>query len=158
MTDNFRPLCSFELEGVSYAALIGPSEEGERIYFYRIDSDGMLQNLADETEFEAVAGYFREHYEELVEPAEPSEEDDSGIIVLEDEGGFEHQFMPVGSVSDGGVEYLALVPLEDNEDGACVILRRESDEDGEPVLSPVDDDEFERISALLQEKLAEGED
>ncbi|MCI8387748.1 MAG: DUF1292 domain-containing protein [Clostridiales bacterium] len=79
------------------------------------------------------------------------EEED--IFTLTDEDGTEQQFQLLGSCELEGVEYLALVPLdEDSEE--YVILKRETDEDGEDILVTIDDDdEFDRVADIFEDEL-----
>ncbi len=75
------------------------------------------------------------------------------IFTLTDEEGVEKQFQLLGSCEIDGNEYLALIPMdEDSEE--YVILKRETDEDGEDVLVTIDDDEeFDRVADLFEDEL-----
>lgn len=76
------------------------------------------------------------------------------IFTLTDEDGVEMQFTLLGSCEIDGTEYLALIPLEDNEAEEYVILKRETDESGEDVLVTIDDDEeFDRVADLFEDEL-----
>lgn len=76
------------------------------------------------------------------------------IIELTDEEGNESQFEIIGSHEIDGVTYFALVPIEDNEDEEYVILKAETDEEGEETLVTIDDDEeFERIADIFDDEL-----
>jgi uncharacterized protein YrzB (UPF0473 family) len=76
------------------------------------------------------------------------------IFTLTDEEGVEKQFQLLGSCEVDGSEYLALVPLEDNEAEEYVILKREVDENGEDILATIDDDdEFDRIADIFDDEL-----
>ena len=84
--------------------------------------------------------------EELFEEAE--------IFTLTDEEGNENQFELIGSHEMDGVTYLALVPIDDNDDEEYVILKVEQDEDGEDILVTIDDDdEFDRIADVFDDEL-----
>lgn len=76
------------------------------------------------------------------------------IFTLTDEDGVELQFTLLGSCEVEGTEYLALIPLEDNEAEEYVILKREKDENGEDLLVTIDDDEeFDRIADIFEDEL-----
>lgn len=76
------------------------------------------------------------------------------IFTLTDEDGVEMQFTLLGSCEIEGTVYLALVPLEDNEAEEYVILKRETDENGEEMLVTIDDDEeFDRVADLFEDEL-----
>ena len=73
------------------------------------------------------------------------------IFTLTDEEGNEMQFTLLGSCEIEGTEYLALIPLEDNEEGEYVILKRES---GEDMLVTIDDDEeFDKVADFFEDEL-----
>ena len=64
--------------------------------------------------------------------------------MLTDEEGKESEFELIGKGEVDGQQYIALIPLEDNEEGFYVILKLTKDENGEDVCVSVDDDdEFE---------------
>ena len=76
------------------------------------------------------------------------------IFTLTDEDGTEMQFTLLGSCEIEGCEYLALIPLDDNDEGEYVILKRETDENGEELLVTIDDDEeFDRVADLFEDEL-----
>lgn len=76
------------------------------------------------------------------------------IYTLTDEDGVEMQFKLLASAEIEGVEYLALIPEQDNEAEEYVILKREQDENGEDILVTIDDDdEFDRIADLFEDEL-----
>lgn len=75
------------------------------------------------------------------------------IFTLTDEDGNENQFELIGSREIDGNTYLALVPIEDNDD-EYVILRSEVDDDGEEILVTIDDDEeFNRVADFFDDEL-----
>lgn len=83
---------------------------------------------------------------------------DGDILTLTDDEGNENQFEVIGTHELDGVTYMALVPFddkaEDREEAEYVILKVELDEDGEEVLVTIDDDdEFDRIADIFDEKL-----
>lgn len=80
--------------------------------------------------------------------------DTDDIFTLTDEDGEEKQFQLLGSCEVDGSEYLALIPLEENDAEEYVILKREIDEDGEDILVTIDDDdEFDRVADIFEDEL-----
>ena len=88
--------------------------------------------------------------EELFEPE---------IITLTDEEGNENDFELIASHETDGITYLALTPVEDNEEGEYVILRVETDaQSGEEILVTIDDDdEFDKIADIFDDMLFESD-
>jgi len=75
------------------------------------------------------------------------------IYTLTDEDGNENQFELIGSKKIDGNTYLALVPIDNNDDDEYVILKIEKDEDGEEILVTIDDDdEFERVADAFDDE------
>jgi uncharacterized protein YrzB (UPF0473 family) len=80
--------------------------------------------------------------------------DTEEIYTLTDEDGAEKQFQLLGSCEVDGSEYLALIPVEDENSEEYVILKREIDEKGEDMLVTIDDDdEFDRIADIFEDQL-----
>jgi len=78
------------------------------------------------------------------------------IFTLTDEDGNESEFELLGSKEVDGILYLALAPIDENEEGEYVILKMSTDEDGEDILLTIDDDdEFEKIADLFDDELFE---
>ena len=81
------------------------------------------------------------------------------VFTLTDEEGNEKQFELLGSQEIDGNTYLALVPVEDNENEEYVILKVEEDENGEEILVTIDDDdELEAVYGALMDLIYEDED
>ncbi len=81
---------------------------------------------------------------------------DDEIFTLTDDEGRETDFSLLGSVTIEGTLYLALTPIDegDNPDDSYVILKPELDENGDEVLSTIeDDDEFERVAEIFDDQL-----
>ena len=73
--------------------------------------------------------------------------EESEVVTLQDEDGLEHRFNVVDIVEVERRRYAVLLP-EDDEDGAAVIFRMESDDR----LVPIDDDdELSRVMTALEE-------
>ena len=95
-----------------------------------------------------------------------NEKDD--IYTLTDEEGNESEFEYLGEITLDDNNYLALIPL-DGEDDEYVILKVTTDENGDEMLVTIDDDdEFDRVADAfedtfmdecdLDEQYVEGED
>ncbi len=84
------------------------------------------------------------------------------IITVKDDDGTEHEFEVLDRIeTDDDKRYIAIIPAyedpEDmlNDDGELIILRVIEDEDGN-VLEPIeDDDEFDEIASIFQERLSD---
>jgi uncharacterized protein YrzB (UPF0473 family) len=75
------------------------------------------------------------------------------VLALTDEDGSVVEFEFIGTVELDGKEYYALVPLEDNDEGAYIILRAEDAEDGDLNLVTIDDDdEYDRVADLVEDE------
>ena len=79
---------------------------------------------------------------------------DEEIFTLTDEEGNEKQFELIGSLESDGIIYYALVPVEENENNEYVILKGDTDDEGEDILVTIDDDdEFNKIAEMFDEEL-----
>ena len=79
--------------------------------------------------------------------------DTDDVFTLTDEDGTEQQFSLLGSCELEGTEYLALVPMDENSE-EYVILKLETDENGEDILVTIDDDdEFDRVADIFEDEL-----
>ncbi|MBO4338982.1 MAG: DUF1292 domain-containing protein [Clostridia bacterium] len=81
------------------------------------------------------------------------------LITVTDEDGEEHTFEILDRIENDVAKYAAVVPVYDNpedmldDDGELIILRVE-EEDGETYLCPIEDDEeFDEIGAIFQQRL-----
>ena len=90
-----------------------------------------------------------------------TEEFEAGIVKVLDEDGKEHSFELLDAIETEDGRFVALLPIYDEpeesleDDGELIILKVES-EDGEDVLCPIEDDElFDEIGALFEERLEE---
>lgn len=89
------------------------------------------------------------------EKAIPEESFDAEIYTLTDEDGKELEFELLGELTENGVKYMAMTPLEEDND-EYVILKLVRDENGDDMLETVDDDdEFERIADAFDDLFAE---
>ena len=94
-------------------------------------------------------------------PAEDAEDYGNDIVSVLDDEGNEHQFEVLDAIETDEGRYVALLPVyTDAEaavegDGELVILEVVNS-DGEDLLIPIEDDEvFENIAAIFEERLAE---
>lgn len=97
-------------------------------------------------------------------------EDDADVIVLTDDDGQDHEFELIEILELDEREYAVLAPLDGESDAdevdedEAIILRVETDENGERVFSDIEDDEeWEKVaeaweSSLDDAELEEGED
>lgn len=90
-----------------------------------------------------------------------SEEFGNNIVSVLDDEGNEHQFELLDAIETDDGRYVALLPIYSEaeaaveDDGELVILAVE-EENGEDLLVPImDDEEFENIAAIFEERLAE---
>ena len=84
------------------------------------------------------------------------------VIELTDEDGVTTQFEYITTIDHEGGLYLALMPVEDDEEaddenGYVVFMKIEQDENGEDMYVSVDDDKlvdvlFEKLTAMLDEE------
>ncbi len=82
---------------------------------------------------------------------------------LTDEDGNELQFEVIGSAELNGTTYYAMIPVQDQPENAdyCeyVILKAETDENGEEVLVTIDDDdEFDDVADYFDDMLSDEAD
>jgi len=97
-----------------------------------------------------------ERSEEMLEGAD--------LLTLVDEDGQEHEFEIIDSVEHDGGEYVALVPVMEDDDpeaedsGELIILKVAQDGDEEVLEAVEDDEEFEKIGKLFKERLKEAFD
>jgi len=84
------------------------------------------------------------------------------IVTVVDDDGVEHEFEVLDRIeTDGDKKYIAMIPVfendEDmlNDDGELIILRVIEEED-ETVLEPIEDeDEFNEIGRIFEDRLSE---
>ena len=78
---------------------------------------------------------------------------ESEIFTLTDDEGNESDFEMIGSLDIDGGTYVALIPVEDNDDGEYVILKVVVDDDGEETLVTIDDDEeFDKVADAFEDE------
>ncbi len=96
-----------------------------------------------------------------------SEEYNPDLVTVTDDDGNEHVFEALDRIETDTSKYVALLPYFENaeellDDDGEVIVLKVTEEDGETYLVQIDDDdEYEEISAIFEERLSElfdGED
>ena len=96
--------------------------------------------------------------------AENQNENEREFYTLVDEEGTETEFELIAEAEYKGKTYFAMIPAgsaeekEDEEDEFCeyVILRRDTDENGEDTLVSVDDDEeFDDVADIFDDQFSE---
>ncbi len=84
------------------------------------------------------------------------------VISITDEDGVEYELEILSTVTYNGAEYMALTPAdapEDAEEVEVSVLKSVTDEDGEPLLVAVEDEqELETDYELLMDSLYEDEE
>ncbi len=80
------------------------------------------------------------------------------IFTLTDEEGNESEFELIASQEIDGTTYVALVPYDpekkDAEEQEYVVLKLETDKNGEELLVTIDDDdEFEKVAEIFEDML-----
>ena len=87
-------------------------------------------------------------------------ENEREFYTLTDEDGNEIEFELIGTVEVEGVTYHAMIPADQQgeEQGfyEYVILKSETDEDGEDMLITIDDDaEFDKVADIFDDMFSE---
>ena len=83
---------------------------------------------------------------------------ESDVFTLTDEEGNEEDYELIGTAEVDEKVYYALVPVSDEEKDAeeYIVLRGETDENGEEVLVSIEDDEeFDRIADIFDDEFAD---
>ena len=83
---------------------------------------------------------------------------ESENVILVDEDGVEHNFSLIDVIEVEGSEYAILQPLDEDmmedDEAEAIILKITTDENGEEILSDIeDDDEWEKVADAWQENL-----
>ena len=87
----------------------------------------------------------------------------SEIYTLTDEEGNELQFEVIASAEVNGTVYYAMIPVDDQPEAEdvyeYVVLKEETDEEGEKILVTIDDDdEFDNIADYFDDMLSDEAD
>lgn len=84
------------------------------------------------------------------------------LVTVIDDDGSEHIFEELDRIeTEDGQKYIALLPFIedeeiDEEDNAELIILKVSEDSGDTVLEPIDnEDEFDEIAAAFEERLSE---
>ena len=81
---------------------------------------------------------------------------DAEPVILVDEDGVEHEFIVIDVIEMDDSEYAILQPTDDDPDDdidpEAIILRFDTDDDGQEVLVEIeDDDEWEKVADAWQD-------
>ncbi len=85
----------------------------------------------------------------------------SDFITISDEDGTEFELEVLSTVQYNGCSYLAVIPASDGENDPeyGVSILRSEDEDGEPILSIIEDEqELQAVYDLIMDQLYEDEE
>ena len=84
----------------------------------------------------------------------------SDFMTIVDEDGTEYELEVLSSLEYNGMTYLAVIPADDQEDAqAEVSILKSVEEDGEPLLCAIEDEqELETIYGLIMDQLYQEED
>lgn len=84
-------------------------------------------------------------------------ENNENVIVLSDENGEETKFEVVTVLEVEGNEYYVLYPVDSEEEDG-IVLKLITKEDGEEILTTIDDDdEFDKVAEVYEEWLESDE-
>lgn len=90
-----------------------------------------------------------------------SEEYGNDLVTVVDDEGNQHVFEIMDAIETDEGRYVALLPVYDDpadmlDDSGELVILTVREEDGEDLLLPIeDDDEFEEIAGIFEERLSE---
>ena len=88
-----------------------------------------------------------------------SSEYGSDFMTIMDEDGTEFELEILSTIEFNGFTYLAVTPAGSEDDDLEVSILKSVDEDGEPILCAIEDDqELETVYGLIMEQLYEDEE
>ena len=82
-------------------------------------------------------------------------------VVLMDENGNEQEFEILDAIETDDARYVALMPIYDEPEdavessGELLVMRVETEDDGEVLVTIEDDEEFESVLAIFEENLSD---
>ena len=83
----------------------------------------------------------------------------SDFMTIMDEDGSEYELEVLSSLEYNGFTYLAVIPAGSEETDPEVSILKSIEEDGEPILSAIEDDqELETVYTLIMDQLYEEEE
>lgn len=85
----------------------------------------------------------------------------SDFLTVTDDSGKEYELEVLSSLEYNGFTYLAVIPAEDSdtEENLNVSILKSAEEDGEPLLLPIEDDqELETVYRMIMDELYEETD
>ncbi|MFR8011409.1 MAG: DUF1292 domain-containing protein [Clostridia bacterium] len=84
------------------------------------------------------------------------------LVTVIDENGTEHTFEELDRIETDEGRFIALIPAFDeseeiiDSDGELIILEVSEDENGDTILSPIEDDNlFNKIGKIFEERLSD---
>lgn len=84
------------------------------------------------------------------------------LVTVIDENGNEHTFEELDRIETDEGRFIALIPVFDDSeeivesDGELIILEVSEDDNGDPLLSPIEDDAlFNKIGKIFEERLSD---
>lgn len=88
-----------------------------------------------------------------------SSEYGSDFMTIMDEDGTEFELEILSTIEFNGFTYLAVTPAGNEDDDLEVSILKSVDEDGEPILCAIEDDqELETVYGLIMDQLYEDEE
>lgn len=83
----------------------------------------------------------------------------SDFITITDEDGKEYELEVLTTVEYNGESYMAVIPAEGDEDNLEVSILKSIEEDGEPILCSIEDEnELKAVYDLIMDSLYEEEE
>ena len=83
----------------------------------------------------------------------------SDFITIADEDGTEYELEVLTTLEYNGFNYLAVIPAGDESEDLQVMLLKEVEEDGEMILTAIEDeDELNAVNDLIMDSLYEEEE
>ena len=82
-------------------------------------------------------------------------------VVLMDENGKEQEFEILDAIETDDARYVALMPIYDEPEdavestGELLVMRVETEDDGEVLVTIEDDEEFESVLSIFEENLSD---
>jgi len=87
----------------------------------------------------------------------PDEIFDNEYYTLTDEDGVESEYELIGSLDVDGQTYVALIPVEENDDDsdeANYVILKVAKENGEEIFETIEDDEeFDRVADIFEDEI-----
>lgn len=86
-------------------------------------------------------------------------EEKDNVVVLTDEDGVEREFEIVTDLEVEGKQYYVLYPTDSGDDDDAIVLKLTENEDGEDMLTEIEDDEeFDKVEEAYNDWADENEE